>query len=228
MNIPINSTINPTKRINYIINKNKLHFNNLNAKKNPSDTGFTILEILVAIVIIGILAAIVGPSWLGFVNRQQLNKANDEILSVLQEAQRKAKKTKLPYSVSFSTESAGENKEAKVAIHPSDSKPDQYWETLGSELGLKANKLILGTNIAGKNKSTKTISYASKYNEIKPQAITFNQIGGLPDAEINDGIKVVVAIPKSGKVTQASDVKRCVVVQTILGGMRTAKNNECE
>ena len=190
--------------------------------------GFTILEVLVALVIIGILSAIVGPSWFGFVNRQQINKVNDEVLAALQTAQRKAKKTKLPYSVSLTTDTKNGKKVAQIAIHPNDSEPDQYWEIIGKEVGVGTENIILGSNITNKNKSTKTISYANKYDKTKPQAITFSQIGGLSEAEINDGIKIVVAIPKAGKSTQASDVKRCVIVQTILGGMRTAKNKECE
>ncbi|KST64309.1 pilus assembly FimT family protein [Mastigocoleus testarum] len=226
---------------------NFLHHNNINIKyhnqniinqllfdlksdsKNQlSSGGFTILEVLVALVIIGILSAIVGPSWFSFVNRQQINKVNDEILAALQTAQRKAKKTKLPYSVSLTTDTKNGKKVAQIAIHPNDSEPDQYWEILGKEVGVGTENIILGSNITDENKSTKTISYANKYNKTKPQAITFNQIGGLSESEINDGIKIVVAIPKAGKSTQASDVKRCIIVQTILGGMRTAKDTDCE
>lgn len=213
---------------NYKTTKNQLTFNIKNCKKYQSNTGFTILEVLVAIVIIGILSAIVGPSWLSFVNRQQLSKANDEVLAALQEAQSKAKKTKLPYSVSFSTETNDGKKEAKIAIHPNDSEPDKYWKRLGGELGIGAEKLILGSNITSKNKSSKTTSYAVQY-KTKAQTVTFDQIGSLPEAELtNGGLKIVVAIPKPGKTTQASNVKRCVIMQTILGGMRTAKNKECE
>ncbi|NEP29368.1 prepilin-type N-terminal cleavage/methylation domain-containing protein, partial [Moorena sp. SIO3I6] len=70
----------------------------LNHKPNK-DAGFTLLELIVVILLVGILSAIAAPSWLAFVNRQRVNKVNERVLSAIQEAQREAKKKKLSYSV---------------------------------------------------------------------------------------------------------------------------------
>lgn len=54
-------------------------------KKN--DKGFTLLEVLVAIVLIGIMSAIVGPGMLGFLARSKISSAQSNIQGLLQEAQ---------------------------------------------------------------------------------------------------------------------------------------------
>ena len=66
--------------------------------KSKQSSGFTLIEVLVTILIVGILSAIAAPSWLGFVAKQRLNKANDIVLASLQEAQRQAKKTKIRHT----------------------------------------------------------------------------------------------------------------------------------
>ncbi|MCJ8279579.1 MAG: prepilin-type N-terminal cleavage/methylation domain-containing protein, partial [Rivularia sp. ALOHA_DT_140] len=45
-------------------------------KISENISGFTLIEVLVVIAMVGILSAIAAPSWLGFVARQRLNKAN--------------------------------------------------------------------------------------------------------------------------------------------------------
>ena len=81
---------------------------------DPSNSGFTLIEVLVAIVIVSILSAIAAPSWLGFVARQRLNKANDSVFAALQQAQREAKKNKRSYSVSIQLN----NSIPQVSVHP--------------------------------------------------------------------------------------------------------------
>lgn len=202
---------------------NRLHYA---SGYTQQDAGFSLLELIAVMVIIGILSAIAAPGWIAFVNRQRVNKANDVVLAALQDAQREAKKKKLSYSVSFTTDSS--SKIPQIAIHPKGSLPDNFWGK-SEDLGIKAGQALLGTNLSNVNTAVSSITYASSFNSSAPQTITFDYMGILAPKTNNDasdtGLKVVLAVPQG--TNSASSVKRCVIVDTLIGGMRTAKDNDC-
>jgi prepilin-type N-terminal cleavage/methylation domain-containing protein len=53
-----------------------------------SESGFTLIELLVVTLMIGIMAAIVGPGMLGFLARSKVTTAQGELQGILQEIQR--------------------------------------------------------------------------------------------------------------------------------------------
>ncbi|MEH1851743.1 MAG: type II secretion system protein [Nostoc sp.] len=194
------------------------------------DAGFSLLELIVVMVMIGILSAIAAPGWFAFVNRQQVNKVNDAVLAALREAQSEAKRNKLSYSVSFQTDSTTQN--IDVAVYRTNP-GIPTWKPLGADVGVSSNKLILGANLSGENAVNATDSTVT-YTLSTPPKITFDYMGALPTLPTPNlgtgnpsGLKIVVAVPSSANSTSASSVKRCVIVTTLLGSMLTEKDDKC-
>ena len=72
-----------------------------NARKSSS--GFTLIEMMVTIIIIGVIAAIAAPNFLGLLNRNRVNEAARQIEGALTEAQRQAMRRGRQCSVSIDT-----------------------------------------------------------------------------------------------------------------------------
>jgi len=197
---------------------------------NQQDAGFTLLELVVVMLMVGILSAIAAPSWLGFVNRQRVSKANDAVFAALQEAQSEAKNKKLSYSVSFQKNPTTQNVE--VAIYRTDA-GISTWKPLGADVGVSSNKFLLGANLTSQNTAGSSVSYTLSAST----KITFDYMGTLPAASFGTvpagteppGLKIVVAVPSSVNSTSPSSVKRCVIIKTLLGSMLTAKDSpQCD
>src|SRR4028118_997378 len=77
------------------------NFNKTASRKG--DKGFTIIELLIIVLMLGIFASIAAPSWLAFINRQRVRTVNDRVLQTLRSAQSEAKRSKRNIIITFDT-----------------------------------------------------------------------------------------------------------------------------
>jgi prepilin-type N-terminal cleavage/methylation domain-containing protein len=190
---------------------------------SQGQAGYTLLELLVTVMIVGILAAIAAPGWLGFVQQRRVTQANDAVLRTLQEAQSKAKTQKLKYSVSFRNQDGI----PQVAVYQDSVPPDNYWKQLGEQLAFKPRQVVLGTNLNGPNSAGSSLTYNLSTTPPLPK-ITFDYTGALPTTPTpNLGQGLIIAVgagqPNSNPPQPIPPTKRCVKVRNLLGTIVTGK-----
>ena len=104
-----------------------------------SSRGFTLLETLVTVMLIGILGAIALPTWLTFLDTYRLKTSLDQVYWAMREAQSNAKRDKLTWQASF----RDKNGVVQWAVHPATLYPDlAQWHNLESEVQLDSETTL--------------------------------------------------------------------------------------
>lgn len=108
-----------------------------------STAGFTILEQIIVVTIIGIMGAIATPSWTRFVQRQNLNAAQNQIYRSLQDAKSNATLQKITWQFSIRER----NNIVQWAVHPDTINPDNAnWHDLDKTIRLDPETTLEQSN----------------------------------------------------------------------------------
>jgi prepilin-type N-terminal cleavage/methylation domain-containing protein len=224
---------NPTLLLQLIhhLNRKKLR---IKESVPQGNAGFTLVELLVVVILVGVIAAIAGPSWQGFISQRRVNSANEVVLRALQEAQSQAKTTKQNYSVTIRTST---DKIPQIAVHRAASVPDDnspLWRSLGKDLALNNRQIWIGTNATRGNEASGTISHPDENKKEGTTVATFDLLGSLatdPKPNLgNKGLIIAVAQPQLNDLTQRLDgTTRCVKITTLLGSIEIGRKlDECK
>lgn len=181
-------------------------------RKRRMIVGFTLIEVLVVMAMIGILSAIAAPSWLSFANNQRLNSAQSRAFSTLRLAQSNAKRTQTIWQASFRNTPTI----SQYAIHPDppSTTDNAYWDNLPWQNFAEGVRIVEHTETSVPNRTTLRAVTAIPEPDIyqaqfKPQGNVNGQMG------------------KITFVSGSSDRKKCVIISTLLGAMRVDENTGC-
>lgn len=184
----------------------------LRSRRRKSIAGFTLIEMLVVIIIVGVLFAISAPSWNALMNRQRINTIREQAVQVIREGQNQARTTRIGRFVVFDGD--GTTTPARAAIVPqtegflvADVTAIKNWRTLGD------GEVKVGTMEFSANSilSTKQILFDNK------GAVDRDWLGASTEK-----LLVVKVKPKGASV----ETQRCAIVDTLLGAVRLADGTQ--
>jgi len=187
--------------------KARPNFHKTASKKN--DAGFTMIELMIIVLIVGIFASIAAPGWLGFINRQRVRTVNDRVFQTLRSAQSEAKRSKSDRIITFLPT---DPPTATINTVPAGTTPLQ---TVTFDAGGEIKKgQIQFFSVASCPKDEPCTAATS---------LTFNYNGVVDPNNLNNPkLPFVVTV-----ATVNASIKQCVIIYTLIGGMRTADGNVC-
>lgn len=159
-----------------------------------NQSGFTFIEVLIVIVIIGIATSLASSTWYGVLGRWEVTNAQQEAYQGIRQTQVNAQRNKSDWQFSIHETSAGY---VEWSSHVQDALP-VVWKTLGTkDLGIDADDTTLDSS---KGNYYVRFNYKGRLAS-RTRTLTF----------VNEKVP---------------NVKRCLVMSTLLGKVRLAQEHE--
>ena len=190
--------------------------------------GFTLLEILIALAITGILAALTLPNLLAWLNSNKVQEATDSIQSALQDAQKQAMRRGRICTINF-TNGTGTN-------------PTVYSQITASEAGClvatndRANPLILPLpgnanelSLSLPQEVFMVTNFPNVPTTSSSPGVQFSFRGHVPDLNFtppqNQAIIVLYPAANASTAPYPNQERKCIVMASLLGIVKQGTYN---
>lgn len=189
-------------------------------KVSSLNQGFTFTEIVSTVMVVGILIAIISPSWLGFIARQKLRTSNHQIYWAMQNARSQARAERVSWQASFRINS--EKNRIQYAVHSAEVMPinlsQSAWQDLpdGIEIDTDESSFLKIDPITNNVKRSQTGYYRAIFN-----------YKGCPVYWATDECTQTSIRVKSRMTVKhrfLKEQRRCVIISTLIGALRTAED----
>ncbi|NCQ87066.1 MAG: prepilin-type N-terminal cleavage/methylation domain-containing protein [Microcystis aeruginosa W13-18] len=179
--------------------------------------GFTLLEILVALAITGILAALTLPNLLAWLNSNKVQEATDSIQSALRDAQRQAIRRGRICTINF-TNGTGTN-------------PTVYSQITASEAGCL---VATNTNAGSLSLPQEVFMVVGNFPNVPTTSsspgVQFSFRGHVPDLNFtppqNQAIIVLYPAANASTAPYPNQERKCIVMASLLGIVKQGTYND--